>query len=1137
MINVNFFKKEGNHFMKHVKISVFLILFCAPSVFAEVIYAQKLLPTLNLDDVTISRVFTEIEKGSDYVFLVTDEIKPQLERKITVRTESGSVTAILDQVLANSGLTYAVTGNQIAVYKQAGARIAQQQQPVGVTITGTVVDEDGQPLAGVTIMLKSNRQRGALTDANGRYSIVVPSASEKLVVTCIGMDKQEVELKPGVTVYNIRMESADNTVETVTVSTGMFVRDKASFTGATSTFSGSELREVGNRSLLQNLAVLDPSFVIVDNLAMGSNPNTMPTIEIRGNTSLQSVQDEFSVDPNQPLFVLNGVIVPIERIFDLDINRIESTTILKEAGSTAIYGSRGANGVVVIETIKPKPGEYRVYYNGTFAVDGPDLTVYNMMNSSEKLEFERLAGYYNYDTAASILFPLAQLALDELYSERLARIQRGVNTYWLSEPVRTAFTHDHSLRVAGGSEELAVEIGGKIKRAQGVMKGSGRNTWAGNIMLAYRANQLTISNTTDITGYTATESPYGVFSDFVNASPYYSKLNENGKPDKWLQEEIRVGNETLGYRNVVGNIANPLYNASLKSFEKEIGFNVTNNLLIQYQLTDQLMLKGGLDLIWSDRNSSAFTDPDHSKFNNIEKSRKGTFNGTEYKTTKYNAYLQSFYGNTFNDVHTVGTNVRLSISQTDNDYLRTEAEGYPRNTNGSPNLANSYKTNSRPGYGTKLQREVGAVATFNYDYAKRYLVDFSYSLNGSTTFGSNRVFKPFWSAGLGWNINREDFAKDWDWADILKLRATIGTAGNQNIGEVTSQTIYQVFLASNKFGQGYFVESLGAPNLPWQVKRTVNVGADLRTLRGRLSLNVDVYQEKMDPLIVSVPQIPSTGLKSFPMHIGKLTTNGVDWTVSFSPIHKLEERIYWRISLNGAHYTQEYSGFSNRLAALNETMRKSGSLGQYKDGFSPTDIWAVRSAGIDPASGRELFITKNNELTFIYNAEDLVRVGNTRPDISGAITTTFHYKNFNLFVAMRYSLGGDIYNYALFNKVENITESAVLNNQDKRALYGRWKKAGDHAAFKSIKILNSTEERAIVKTSRFVQRDNYLRASSISLSYDINQNPWLKRNLAIQMMKVSFTTNDIFRFETSKFERGTSYPFARQYSLGLSLNF
>ncbi|MCH5686845.1 TonB-dependent receptor plug domain-containing protein [Niabella sp. W65] len=210
---------------------------------------------------------------------------------------------------------------------------------------------------------------------------------------------------------------------------------------------------MGNLNVVQSLKTLDPSFIVLENNLQGSNPNALPTIELRGKTSLAAatLNDEFAEDPNQPLFILDGFPTTLQRITDLDINRIESVTLLKDAASTAIYGAKAANGVVVVETVKPKPGELRVSYNADFMVQMPDLSDYNLMNAAEKLEFERLAGRY---TLYTNTLPEQQLALNQLYDNKLKEVQRGVNTYWMNEPLRTAVTNGHSLQVSGEVKNL-----------------------------------------------------------------------------------------------------------------------------------------------------------------------------------------------------------------------------------------------------------------------------------------------------------------------------------------------------------------------------------------------------------------------------------------------------------------------------------------------------------------------------------------------------------------------------------------------------------------------------------------------------------------------------------------------------------
>ncbi|KAA6330968.1 TonB-dependent receptor SusC [termite gut metagenome] len=1008
-----------------------------------------------------------------------------------------------------------------------------QQPKQAVRITGVVTDEDGIPLPGAAVVLKSNKNTATTTDVNGKYVISPPDGGATLVFSFVGMSPQEVKMKQGVSVYNVKLLYASNVLEEIVVETGIFQRNKVSFTGATSSYKGTELKNVGNSNVIQGLKVLDPSFLVIDNLDLGSNPNALATIELRGQGSatLNAIKDEFSADPNQPLFVINGVESSLARVQDLDINRIESITILKDAGSTAIYGSKGANGVVVIETIKPKPGELKVYYNADLMLSVPDLSVFNMMNATEKLEFERLSGKY-FVLQEGDYYAYYQKALDELYNYRLADIQRGVDTYWLSEPVQTGFTHGHSVRISGGNEELSIDAGAKYKNTVGVMKGSGRETWGGNIGLSYLSKKLKISDYLDVNGYTGTESPYGSFSTWVNTSPYFRKRNADGGVDKFLQTRWGLG--SLGSLSpITGDIPNPLYNALLDSKNESNEIYVSNSLSIQYTPTEEIRLRGGLDLTNARNKTVQFTSPEHTKYANVSSYYQGEYYNKDSKSLAYKGYVDMSYATLIKDIHSITLFARSQLNQTQNDYISVTAEGFPYGSKGTPNLAHSYKEESKPGYYLSDRRSVGLMSAFNYNYKERYLFDFTYSLDGATTFGSNKLYKSFWSAGLGWNIDRETFMKDVKWIDILKLRASTGVTGNQNQGRAPSKSIYQYFLNSNYFGQGFYLSELANPNLPWQTAEDYSAGLDVRLLRGKYSMIFNIYQSKTDPNIIFVPQVPSTGVGSYPMDLGYLQKKGVELVLAASPIYNLKERIIWQIRLTAAYNKSEYGGLGKSLDAFNETQRKSNTMQQYVDGYSPTNIWAVRSYGIDPATGEEVYSKKNGELTMEYDADDMVVVGNGRPDVFGVISANFQYKRFNIGMAFSYSVGADIYNTALYNKVENITKSALERNQDKRALYDRWQKPGDITAFKSIKIVETVSPR----TSRFVQKNDYLRAESINCSYELNDNKELKRLFGIQYVKITGYLNDIFRLETSKTERGTDYPFARSVSVGVNVSF
>ena len=291
-------------------------------------------------------------------------------------------------------------------------------------VEGKVTDEKKVPLPGVTVRWEGTSV-GTATDAEGRFKVLMPVDSATLVVSFIGMKTVRVKipkLKAGEVrkVLSIVLWDEDVKLEDVVV-TGIFTRKKESFTGSASTYSAAELKTMGTQNILQSLKTLDPAFAILEDNQFGSDPNRLPNMEIRGKSSMLGLRDELDADPNQPLFILDGFESTLAAINDLDINRVASITILKDAASTAIYGSKAANGVIVVETVKPEAGKLQVSYTGNMNLSMPDLSSYNLMNAREKLEFERLAGRYepvNWSTTNEVV-------LNKLYNEKLKVIESG----------------------------------------------------------------------------------------------------------------------------------------------------------------------------------------------------------------------------------------------------------------------------------------------------------------------------------------------------------------------------------------------------------------------------------------------------------------------------------------------------------------------------------------------------------------------------------------------------------------------------------------------------------------------------------------------------------------------------------------
>lgn len=397
-----------------------------------------------------------------------------------------------------------------------------------VVLKGKVIDSyDGYPLIGVSVIVEGTKN-GTSTDVDGNYELRIPDRKCEVTFSYVGYD-EEVKLytmKNASAFSKIVMYMNSTELDDVIV-TGVYERKKESFTGASATFKADQLKSVGNNNVLQSLKTLDPSFKMMESTQFGSNPNMMPDIEIRGKTSVVGLKEEYGTDPNQPLFILDGFETTIETIMNLNMNRVASVTILKDAASTAIYGSKASNGVVVIETKAPARGRLQLSYKGDFGLSLADLSDYNLMNAREKLEFETLAGVYK-DNSGN---PFNQLRLDNLRNERLKEIERGVDTYWLSEPVRTGLTHKHNLYAEGGEDKIRYGIGLSYGDVDGVMKGSDRQTVEGNVDLIYRTGKFQFSNKLTI-DYLNTANPTVSFAEYAYANPYYRKRGTDGKVDR-----------------------------------------------------------------------------------------------------------------------------------------------------------------------------------------------------------------------------------------------------------------------------------------------------------------------------------------------------------------------------------------------------------------------------------------------------------------------------------------------------------------------------------------------------------------------------------------------------------------------------
>ena len=1105
-----------------MKLKCLFLFICCMQLSGNV-HSQKEEVNILVKNGNIREVLAAIKQQSSYTFVYNVEELEQWDQ-VSIELKNATVEEVLNLLFHGKNFSYSVVDQVIIIKKDARQQQSQQQQTI--LLQGVVLDEEDQPLPGVTVVIEGTTF-GVSTNAKGEFSITLPNNTANLVFSFVGMENQVIKIDPlpqgerhkAITVV---MKEKQVALEDIVV-TGIYTREKESHTGSSVTYTAKELKVIGNQNILQSLKTLDPSFAILENNQFGSDPNRLPDIEIRGKTSVIGLSQEYDTDPNQPLFILDGFESTLKIISDLSMDRVESITILKDASATAIYGSKAANGVVVVETLAPKTGKLRLNYSTNLNFSFADLSDYNLMNSTEKLEFEKLSGHHGkVDQQGNLMEEGGQ----QRHNTLLAEIKRGVNSYWMDDPLRFATSHSHNLYIDGGDRKMRYGLGFSYNNVMGVMKGSGRNVLNGNVRLMYRHNQFSFSNYLNIDHMLAEREKVN-FSQFSRANPYYRKWNQYGVPEKIVHSYYDNDPNSSSFGRT-SYVYNPLYDMSLNSRNEDRSFGFRNNFEIEWRPVEVLRARGRFSISKSVTRNESFQSPFSTAYVNIPENERGSYRESQGETSSYDADFSVTFGQLFNEVHLVNAVGGVRLSEQNNKTSSFEARGFIDEQHGNPNFSNGYPSGGRPTYRQSTKRSVSFYLNTGYSYKSRYLFDANLRSDGSSVFGISNRFTSTWAVGLAWNVHNEAFFEDIPGITLLKLRFSVGNPGNQNFDAYMTSNIYKYSNSyPNFFGLSALISAWGNRNLEWQKTKDQNYGVDVELWKRRIRFSFDYFSKDTDPLLIHVQLPSSVGTTSNPMNVGKQVTRG--YTAMLTGVIIKKQELNWQVNMNARHLKAEYRNIGNSLDQFNKENRSS-NLVRYYDGGSPYDMWAVRSAGIDPVSGREIFIKKDGSQTFIFDYTDEVVVGNSTPKIEGVIGSSFYYKGFSASINMRYRLGGQIFMRTLFEKVENISTRAIQYNQDKRALYDRWKKPGDIAKFKAISMQESTR-----MSSRFVMDENTLSGESISLGYE-TQAPWLK-HIGASSLSLRGYMNDIFRLSSVKDERGLDYPFARNVSFSMRLLF
>ncbi|WP_295020847.1 SusC/RagA family TonB-linked outer membrane protein [uncultured Porphyromonas sp.] len=988
---------------------------------------------------------------------------------------------------------------------------ATQQNPTSSlnVFSGTVYDENGDPMPLVTVQILG-QTGGFITDSKGHFEFKTKNATERVRVTFMGYKAKAVTLRGG-TPLRIDLEPDNQTIESVVV-TGFTKKDKKSYTGAQTTIKSEQLLSVGTKNLLQGLEAFVPGLQVVQQNNLGSDPNARPDLNLRGRAT-------FSGAANLPLFVVDGAIVDVEYIYDMDMNTIESVTVLKDASASALYGAKAAAGVIVITTKPISEGAIRVNYSGTLRLSMPDLSDYHLLTPQQKLQYEDLAGLYKAGGAAMATSFDNQNSLDLIRDRVVRMIQSGTNTDWLAKPLRTGVSHSHTVSADGGDKYVRYGLSLRYGNETGVMMQSARERLSGTFKLSYnRQGKFFASNTLTVNRSTSQDPSYGSFSNFSKQNPYQSPYDANGELLAKLEH----------------NLDNPLYEASLGSFNRAGSMDFLNTTTAQYWIDRNLRIDGDFSFTTRNNYSRSFKSPLSYAFRNeSDLTKKGSMTENLGRGLSFLGKLMVSYNRTFFEKLYVTSMAGSSLESTTADNSSYTSLGFYSDVLGHPNFALGYGGSARPSGSESLATAAGFFFNGNAIYDNRYSVDVVYRYEGSSKFGKNQRFAPFWSLGTAWNIHNEKFFEGNKNIQLLKLRASIGYLGNISFDPYQALTTYTYNNRINYIvGAGSVPLAIGNPELKWERTLSKNVGLDLTLFKNRWDLTFDAYQKTTDNLLLDVSLAPSIGAVTARQNVGEVENNGIEFQTRVVPIQTKD--LQWSLSLNYSYNRNKVKKVSDALKALNQKNLGVDSLNRgttplplYEEGESLTALKVVPSAGIDPATGKEIFIKRDGTYTFTYDPNDRRVFGDTSPWAYGSLTSYLMYKGFSLNANFGYSLGATVYNSTLASRVEGTTPK---QNADRRVLESRWKQAGDVTRYRDIASTESPYQ-----TSRFIQKEYYFTLRSLSLAYE-TEATWVKK-LHMRRARVELLANDLFYLSTVKRERGLDYPFARSVEMSLRLSF
>ena len=1092
-----------------MKISVFIMCLCIGSVSAKSSYSQSTMFTLELRNKALKDIFSEIEKQSEYIFFYNNEAV-DTEEEINVSVDNATIYEVLDNVLDKRKSNYKVINRQVILYKQEVTEEDITATPEVETVeqsrhsvTGKIISEKGEELIGVSVLEKGTTN-GTITNIDGRFTLSVNNANAVLVFSYIGYESQDVSVA-GKNTLNITLKEEAASLDEVIV-VGYGTQRRSSITGAIAPVDVNKMKAITTPGVANMLQGKVAGVVVTP---LSGQPGEGVSIRVRGIGSIRGNQS--------PLWVIDGVVG--DAVAELNPNDIEAISVLKDGSATALYGSRGANGVVLVTTKRGTTGTSQMEVSARLGVSELQKGKLRMMNGAE---------YYDY----------VKTALDNAGVEQdwLQPYLANQNTDWWDISTQSALTQNYNIGYRFGNEKIKSYLSGDYYNEEGTIKGfdydrytirantdfivNKRLTIKSKISFSYREtyNQ---EHSLSYYSYTPWDTPYdsqGNLKDGSQGLPTTAEAATADPRDYWYSDG---GSNFLYDRHL--NWSRVRRNAT------DLGIG------LDYKIFDFLTFESNNKFAFSNYYRDKYVDP---------ASRGGQAkNGTieSYNTNDRFIYTSQMlrFLKTFAERHEV--NAYLGYDYDEKISWNNTGESsniFPGNEVLSGGVSDHLVK------GGKSERKNAAwFFNGNYAYDGKYLFQVSYRYDGSSLFGSSKRWASFWSVGAGWNMHEEEFVKQFDFINELKPRISYGIVGNQPEGAYEWTTKFDT---TKEYGGNvaFMTNYSGNPNLSWEETKSLDVGVDMR-LFNRVNITFDYYSKKVKNLLYLRHLSAVTGFNRQTANDGKLENNGVEFTIT-PEIIKTKD-LYWDVSFNLGYNKNKVT----YLPDGNSLAQQSTAVGY------PYRNWYMREwAGVDPMNGDPLWFIVNEETgektaTNVYNeATPVLLNASPTPKYNGAISTSIAWKGFSLNANFTFSAGAKIYNGKRAGSVDR--DGTRISQPAMRLADGwsRWEKPGDIATHP--KLIYGGNKNSSGESTRYLERADYFKLKTITLAYNVPKK-WLAP-LGVSDMNISLGGENLFTITeysgddpeillSSRYNGTTSnssyqlYPTVRRFTLGLNLKF